>query len=236
MMVVSSAGRRPFAALAITLGACCALAISPGDAADPAATAPDQRKYSAGPLSPADFTMPPPKPLPKASGSTGMTALAQTFVEIHYTYGYRVEPRGQRREAFATNADLFATLARSHSWNAAPDNKRLLAHEQGHFDIGEIFAWRGQVRFDKLIAARGITASGATDEEALKALSTAVAAEFAKVIAEMQAEHVRYDADTRHGVDVERQSQWRRKFDEQLQDAAKGRALRKPPAEGERQE
>jgi hypothetical protein len=216
--------RRHIVGLATAL---CSLAGVWACAADPAGAPPAPRKYSDGPLVAADFVMPPPKERPKAGGAT---ALAQTFVEIRYTYRYQTAALGKLRQASLTDPSFVATLSRDHSWNSAPGNKQLMAHEQGHFDLGEIFACRAQVKFDKLIAEGAFNGTGPTDEEAVRMAIAAFEAEFRKVLDDMNTEHRRYDADTQHGVDIDRQAQWRRKLDEQLQEAAKSRAPTKPAA------
>jgi hypothetical protein len=177
----------------------------------------------------ADFVMPPPAPKDRPKAGTG-TALAQTFVEIRYTYRYQTQALGKLRQATMSDPSFVAILSRDHSWNSAPENKRLMAHEQGHFDLGEIFACRAQAKFDKLIAEGAFKGTAPTDEEAARMAIAAFDVEFRKVLDDMNAEHRRYDTDTQHGVDGDRQAQWRRKLDEQLQEAAKGRAAAKPAA------
>jgi len=187
-----------------------------------------QRHYADGPLKPAEFTAAQPASLP--SSKSGVRLLAATFTELHFTadYGYRIVRARYHLRDFKVR--VFATFVPEKSWNAAREDLRLLAHEQGHFDLTECFARRAQQRIDKLIKQGRIRGAGPNEEKAREAAMKLIQKELALVVEEWNAEQKRYDDETAHGTDPTEQAKWRKQMDDELQGAADEKASRSNPA------
>jgi Bacterial protein of unknown function (DUF922) len=90
-----------------------------------------------------------------------------------------------------------------------------LTHEQGHLDINELHSKRlADTPLDKLPVGQGTTGPEAEADLArkMKALGE-------RVVAEMHAEQERYDAETNHGKNAEKQRVWSAAIQTRLQSA-----------------
>lgn len=195
-----------------------------------------QRLYTDGPLAAADFKMAPPKPLPLvAAGGGAVTLLATTYAEIRFDFKYRwrADATG-KATATATEVTFVAVLIQDKSWNARPKEASLMDHEQGHFDIAELHAWRAQKRIGKMTAEGAFQGVGTGEADARDKMQVVLNKDFDRHLVDMKDEQAAYDKDTRHGTDREKQSQWRKKLNEQLESAAAERraAARKAKAAG----
>jgi len=85
------------------------------------------------------------------------------------------------------------------SWVRGDRVDTLLAHEQGHFDLAEVYARRLRERLRKEVAAACRSSAPAA---ALQRI-------YDDVLDEAERESARYDADTDHGRRPEAQRQWR---------------------------
>lgn len=96
-----------------------------------------------------------------------------------------------------------AVFDKNLSW-VKPDCKdaRLLAHEQLHFDIAEIFARRLETKLNSLKLSR-------KDIKTIKKLQQ----QYSRKQLEVQK---RYDEETIHGIRAEQQKEWRKATDRQL--------------------
>lgn len=107
---------------------------------------------------------------------------------------------------------VVAVFDRSLSW-VRPDKKSdsLLGHEQGHFDLVEIYARK----LRRLLSTAKIRCGDnhKTKQEVDKL--------YKKNKEAMEAEQQRYDLETNYGADLGRQKEWEDKLEEQL----KGEAL-----------
>jgi hypothetical protein len=189
-----------------------------------------ERRYADGPLVAEDFHMEPPKPFPTATG--GVRLQATTYTELRFQYNYRYESAGAKFTAKATSVEFYSILLPDKSWNARPQDARLLDHEQGHFDLTELHARRAQTRIEKLLAEGVYHGAGASEAEARDKMLEGLNRDFQRHLTEMKDEQGVYDKDTRHGTDREKQGQWRRKITEQLETSAaerKAAALKKVP-------
>ena len=96
----------------------------------------------------------------------------------------------------------------SSSWvDRSGQNSATLNHEQGHFDLNEVYRRKFQAALVPL-TAQGATADDA--EQALRALVDAVSESVLSWLADAQA---RYDRETRHGTDPQAQAAWDKRID-----------------------
>lgn len=117
-------------------------------------------------------------------------------------YGWRC--RGQRFEFLVT-----AGFLPKQSWvkeavvRDTADSRRVLRHEQTHFDVTEVYARRLRRYFADLAAP-----CGKTDAE-LEALAQ-------RLVQEEKTTQQRYDAETEHGLLAPKQGEWSRDLAQQL--------------------
>jgi len=108
------------------------------------------------------------------------------------------------------------TMDRAKSW-VLPQAKtqETLNHEQRHFDLNEVYRRLLELSLRKFL---GIEVSGATREEAEGKLKTMLNAVFERVIARCQEIQSRYDRETDHGRNLQKQREWDRWISEWLSD------------------
>lgn len=194
--------------------------------AEPAsAPSPSMRRYADGPLTADDFRGAAPENRPKVGR---IEMLATTYTDIRYEYRLRTENVGGRNQATMVEVRFHSVVQRDRSWNVRPDDQALMDHEQGHFDLTELYVRRAQARFDPLIAQGRPRGSGADEAAAVQAMLAAFQAELDVVFEEMQAEHKRYDSETRHGSQIDQQRAWNRRFADLLKPAPTKPAARNP--------
>jgi predicted secreted Zn-dependent protease len=97
-----------------------------------------------------------------------------------------------------------SSFSRSFSWGRDKTDY-ILSHEQGHFDLAEVFARKlhkrmSEYRFDKR-----------TFQKELKKIYDEVATEKA-------ATQEQYDRETRHSIDTEKQAEWLKKISRMLEE------------------
>ncbi len=120
-----------------------------------------------------------------------------------------------------TEVSAQANFDPSKSW-VKPGSKTdaLLAHEQGHFDISEIFARKKQEKMNKLIGTSE-TATACSNEEALKEANKKIEADVMKVCDEINKEEDnmqdQYDKQTMNGTDPDKQKKWQDKIAKMLE-------------------
>ncbi|MBC7098927.1 DUF922 domain-containing protein [Candidatus Bipolaricaulota bacterium] len=149
------------------------------------------------PLSWADFQgVPPPDP--------GIEA-----ARIHIVLSWRLEVE-VRREGDMWRAwipphglDVECFMSPARSWvRLGAELPTLLLHEQGHFDLAEVYRRLLEEAFLQLTA---LGPDGAAARSSLEGR----AAELAQgILARLEAAQLRYDADTKHGTDPKAQSAW----------------------------
>jgi hypothetical protein len=167
------------------------------------------RRYSDGPLAPEDFTGPVPDPVPVQDGNV---IRAFTTTEFQIEYRYRVQRKGREYRLTATEFEFIASVVPGKSWTSATIDDRLLGHEQGHFDISELFARRVTREYGRLLKAGSLKGSGKTEEEARKQMAALALEKFQPHLEEWRLEQQRYDQETMHGSDPTKQQEWRRKI------------------------
>lgn len=168
---------------------------------------PAERRYNSGPLTVTDFQAEVPDPLPKL-GRLKQYAYADTDIRFQMSYRYRTKAEGV--EATLTDVDIYAVFLSDSSW-MAPRGESTLDHEQGHFDITQMYALdallqiKGRLNDGKSLVGRGEDVKSAAADlnnklrEVLKPLHDRVASA-----------HKEYDRDTRHGVAKAHQAEYRK--------------------------
>ena len=95
------------------------------------------------------------------------------------------------------------TMVPAVSWvDRGRQNSAILNHEQGHFDLNEVYRRRLQAALTPLTAGGG-TADAA--KQALQALIDTASEEILSQVTNIQAS---YDQETRHGTDLQAQTAW----------------------------
>ncbi len=102
-----------------------------------------------------------------------------------------------------TKIEVTNFMDKFQSW-VLPGHKTaaLLNHEQKHFDLNEVYRQLLQEALEKL------EGEGDTQRDALKDLNKKVAETTAKFEAEAKKQQERYDTETDHGRNAERQAEW----------------------------
>jgi len=107
-------------------------------------------------------------------------------------------------------------MKRSESWvDPQRKNARLLSHEQGHFDINEVYR--------RLLerCLRELVAEAPTQEQAAAELRRLIERTYESVVQKAEQVQTDYDRETAHGQDQEKQEAWSRKIQEWLADPTK---------------
>lgn len=194
-----------------------AVAVFPVPAAVLVAAEPS-RNYSDGPLTPADFRALVPDPQPQADG---LKMRAMTFTEIRYTTRYRwEESKPGHVTAYLKRFNTSARLQCDKSWIKEPMDLRLLAHEQGHFDITEIYARRARQKIEKLMADKSLVGHGRDERSAIAELEKEIHDQMQTFFDEERAAQIEYDRATNHGRDFPAQDRERKRIDEELEESA----------------
>lgn len=102
-----------------------------------------------------------------------------------------------------TRVEVTNFMDKSQSW-VLPGHKTaaLLNHEQKHFDLNEVYRQLLQAALEKL------EGEGDTQRDALKDLNKKVADTTARFEAEAKRQQERYDTETDHGRNADKQAEW----------------------------
>jgi Bacterial protein of unknown function (DUF922) len=166
------------------------------------------RKYEEGPLAAADLQGTPPAAAPVKDN---ITMVANTMSVVRYTYRLRTNSeRDGSWTARLTQFECFSAIEPAKCWNTVPESPRVLDHEQGHFDLAEIFARRLQRRFDDLMAGKNASSSGRTERAAREALEKEIKRVADDAYAALSEAQATYDKETRHGTRPRAQREHRR--------------------------
>jgi hypothetical protein len=169
------------------------------------------RPYADGPLTAADLAGKPPERSPV---NLGIEMVARTECQVQYDYRFTGAKTGS--DEWTVRLSRFtckAVLVPEKCWNTMPGSPRVLDHEQGHFDLAEIFARRTQQHFDRLMADRKAKATGMDSRSARKALENDIKKAMAEVYESLNKAQKTYDEETRHGTSRRAQAahrEWQR--------------------------
>jgi len=107
-------------------------------------------------------------------------------------------------------------MDRSQSWvDPKRRSSRLLKHEQGHFDINEVYRRIVETRLKQL------EAEAPTQKEAAEELQRLVDETLDQISRKVEQVQAEYDRETAHGQDQEAQAEWEAKIREWLADPTK---------------
>lgn len=120
---------------------------------------------------------------------------AEVFAEVRYTYQFN----SANNYAF----DVYAQVDPQTSWcKGAKQSAELLKHEQLHFDIAEVFARRIKQAFENY--------------QYTENFSSEILEIFNQKKAEYHAVQRRYDEETNHSTDKEKQRFWEQQIQNEL--------------------
>lgn len=176
------------------------------------------RTYAQGPLTADDFRGQPPDGAKLPGGN--LPALAYTVTELRYDCRYRSARRDRTWTAWLTELDAVAVLKRGESWNLRPEDRRLMDHEQGHFDLAQIWAERAEAGIKTAIERGELRESRATEQAAIDALQAAINRKMETYRQGLVAADRDYDQVTRYGALAGKQAEQRGLHTELLRSAA----------------
>ena len=156
------------------------------------------RRYADGPLTVDDFAGKPPQ---KSTMNLGIVMVANTACVVRYEYRTAVDQRGRDQWTVrVTSFTCVAVLEPAKCWITWCDSRRVLDHEQGHFDLAEIAARRAQQHFNDLIRDKKASASGRDRRTAERKLDTDIKKAMQEVYDSLAEAHKTYDEETLHGT------------------------------------
>lgn len=153
------------------------------------------RRYRDGELVIGDFKMKPP------GDREDLDAMVATQVRIHFDYRCEYGSRRLNGKAKAnlTRLDVFAVMRPEESWMATKDDKRLIGHEQGHFDVAHIAAMSARLHMHQCWSDGGLVGRGDTPEEAIQKLRDNIQEEMKPFYEKLKTAQKKYDEITSHG-------------------------------------
>lgn len=135
----------------------------------------------------------------KANPETETDAVALTASGI--TFGYSVKTAGERIVDFSTTVE--SHFYPNKSWYLKDQaNPHILGHEQLHFDITELYARKFRQQLTKLKVNQNV-----------KVQMNRLHATINKAVGETQR---RYDSQTKHSMNVEKQKEWEAFIEKEL--------------------
>lgn len=128
---------------------------------------------------------------------------AAIHMTIHWHASYSVAPSGGAWIGHVKSVTVGNTTEPSRSWVVpGKADDRVLRHEQGHFDLNEVYRRKLE------IVLPCIQARCATKEGVIVTLNAALHRKANEVLAQLQAAQARYDAEAGHGNDPAGQARW----------------------------
>ena len=191
----SVARRFPIRVVAIPLLACLISLVASATASD--GFLPGIAWSAATPLTWDLFLATPP------ADAVNRTEAAAIHMTIRWHASYSVTPSGSTWRGHVQSVTITNTTEPSLSW-VVPGNAddRTLRHEQGHFDLNEVYRRKLEILLPCL------RAQCATKEGVISALDAALHQKANEVLTQLQAAQARYDAETGHGNDPAGQARW----------------------------
>lgn len=146
---------------------------------------------------------------------------ARIWLELKYSASWEISFDAVHRQWIAqlSHISAQAIMDRQRSW-ALPDRRSpdLLRHEQGHFDLLEIFRRRLE---RELFSLLGRKATASTREGAEQRLTAVLEEVYKRVWQAHEACQTQYDQETRNGQDRLKQEQWNNLIAQWLRDSAR---------------
>lgn len=105
------------------------------------------------------------------------------------------------------------TMVPATSWvDRGRQDSATLSHEQGHFDVNEVYRRKLQA------ALAPLTAEGVTADAAKQALQALIDTASQEILSQLTNTQAGYDQETRHGTDLQAQTAWNTRIDAWLGD------------------
>src|SRR5262249_33202978 len=134
-----------------------------------------ERRYSLGPLTPADFR----GTRPEKNEAEGLDFAAYLKTSIRWQMAYLVEPVGKQFRVKLTAIDIFAARLPQQSYNFEKDNRQLMDHEQGHFDVAAIFCMEQRIKYMEAVrAGKPLQATSKSTQEAADEITKTIDAQL----------------------------------------------------------
>jgi hypothetical protein len=168
---------------------------------------PEFRPYTDGPLTARDYQA----PVPEDRG--GLDAFTTT--ELRFSFECRTYRSGRRVRAWSTSIDIYAVVIPAESWNRKLEDKRLLDHEQGHFDLAQIAALQAQRHFADSPRLVGVASN---EDLAAAEVRKQLERQLQAFVDKLRTEHHQYDKITRHGQIRGEQDEQRRRQRDQIKE------------------
>jgi hypothetical protein len=156
------------------------------------------RPYADGPLAPDDFAGKPPATSPV---NFGIEMVANTECQVRYEYRTAIEhQRDGRWTARIKSFTCTAMVDREKCWNTLRESRRVLDHEQGHFDLAEIAARRAQQHFAGLMREGNVLATARDRRTVERQVEALIKKEMESLYQSLNQAQKTYDEETRHGT------------------------------------
>lgn len=167
-----------------------------------------ERPFRDGPLVVEDFRGTPPTAGNGQRTGQDFSAYVETVVRWNIRYRFDQE-KIDRFVLKLIDVDVYSAILPDQSFNTQRHNRDLLDHEQGHFDIAEIFTLEQEIRIlEKIKSDQPPTATGTSEKAAADKLNAEVAQWLEAERGTLRVRQQEYDRVTNHGqVRVAQQQQ-----------------------------
>ena len=195
---LNCAGVIPHGGGLLLWGILCLLAPQALLAAEPTWPNSSWRAYATGRITNEDYQMQAP---PRRPGDSDEKLDANMFTGLFFFTDYDSEIRRQKVTLKLTAIRFVGYVDRSRSWRRRDLDTALLDHEQGHFDINEIYVRRASALIhDQLRKPSGVQVVARTRKQAEKALNDKIGELIEPIVYDLRQAHANYDRQTIHGT------------------------------------
>jgi len=147
--------------------------------------------------------------------------VASTASSLAWSYAYEIEWSQRGCSYSIVKLDSVARFLPDRSW-VRPGHRtdEILEHEQGHFDIAQIYNEQFKAATRNLVGS-AMKCNGQSERKAARLVESEIArlvgGTYEEVWRQYQLRQESYDSETRHGIDREAQSRWTRTIAQSLQ-------------------
>jgi hypothetical protein len=149
--------------------------------------------------------------------------VAETSASLAWSYEYTLEWSRDRCVFSIVDISASALFHPGNSW-VRPGHRTdpVLLHEQGHFDITQLYRERFAARTREFLGAER-NCRGRNERAAARSVESEIAQTLGSAYKEIwrnyRREQERYDAETRHGIDSSAQAAWSERISNSLSSA-----------------
>lgn len=189
-------------------GLLCLLVASTVIAEEPTLPNSSWRAYRTGRITNDDYRMQAP---PRRAGDPDARLDANMFTGLYFFTDYVFDVRSQKVKLKLKGIRFVGYVDQSRSWRRRDLDDALLDHEQGHFDINEIYVRRASALIhDRLRRPGGVQVVAPTRKQAEAALNERISELIEPVVYDLRKAHASYDQKTVHGTIQDRQKEARK--------------------------